>query len=1170
MLGIVRAISEFTFLKNGQHITPTYDESTNEYWKGVKMQGYVASLSGQSRRHVMAGWWDIDAGDMHYVFMEINGIVGIFQEEHQTWRDGHEPILWVDTIKGYSYALQHPHNTYAEAWETAVASWAANHGQQSAGFQALVYPFDRPGWWPDGKDWEEFRAHTEKLIAAAKKDKAASRGGKSRQVATVGRRGKARGKAGSKARAERNKPSQQGEEEGTDADGEGETDNESGPMSGVGQSVARSATVGVRDKGEENNRSEHEAGEQLAEGQTGRIGTGKGKGKQAEGGRATRRAPRAAKAIAIATISARPLQLTTAHQEGATDPSSGGRDGGDAMQLDGEEFNQTPSSSLATQPQPSTSQTKSRPPSRCLTVPASVVPADWETRRALAARLAGNNTPEQRAPEEHYPEERAILTEPTEIRPDEGQRAESRSAQIQTAEPLEMETQPDNGRPPTILSQSDAGTQLALSSDGAGNTGGYDGDGSRNSTDHSGNNIAGAGSQALSPTVSQSSGAGAKRTLSASAPFNGKLRQFMGSVVDYRKTRAPMLERPYSMIFSDTATTRTVHGLLATNGNMITVVPGQTSLAPPAAPAAPTAPTAPAAPVATVTPGGNAQPVHPEIPIPPAPPITVDSLITSRTTADINEVSRNLQQTEFEGEFAPPLTNQIKRATAHHHAGQEVYQTRKNNMADEKGYFSDEKSYFSEERSHMSDGGNTDQPRRIAPANLKIKVTFNRAKDRYCYYCEDGGSIMDCNTCPRGYCYDIIGKSMDTTFQHTSNPEARPCVSVPLEMVEDKRRVFRCPECLSNNVSSLPDYIINRGSRATRRVSIKTSVALVVYYLKSYQETARALAKQLHAALAIFEIHVVPVLIKLNRKVLVSQAEVIRHHLLPRAPYHLAILFLTESDPRGGWWVMSSEERLGAFRVDEKTFINYHVETLVYLATDALTARVFPISCGLNLLNEDTLGDIFSTLNVGPWESIVLPTALSLLVKNYVSIFPELFVNLYYFGLPLRSSLLRTWAKSEEAREHTGFLVMERAAGRNKPFGVSKFEHAPNSRPFGIDLPMAPSVCGCWDKSPHHWSLRHSSNAFGERFSFYISSCCSLELHVAIYTDRRTVFNAHGTMIMEEKWDPASERFSFDPITMVCMKISISRKGKTEQAKRPKHTSPWTEAGAKGGNLVLS
>ncbi|CAE7230822.1 unnamed protein product [Rhizoctonia solani] len=181
-------------------------------------------------------------------------------------------------------------------------------------------------------------------------------------------------------------------------------------------------------------------------------------------------------------------------------------------------------------------------------------------------------------------------------------------------------------------------------------------------------------------------------------------------------------------------------------------------------------------------------------------------------------------------------------------------------------------------------------------------------------------------------------------------------------MIENKRRTFRCPECLSGDVSMLPDYVINRGSRVTRRVSIKTSVAIVVYYLKKLQEPARALAKQLCAALAIFEIHVAPVLIKLHRQVDVSKTNVIHQHLLPKAPYHLAILFITESDPRGGWWVSSDDDRGGAYRVDEKTFIHFHTQNLLRLATDALTARIFPISCGMNLFNEDVVGVIFHML----------------------------------------------------------------------------------------------------------------------------------------------------------------------------------------------------------------
>jgi hypothetical protein len=149
-------------------------------------------------------------------------------------------------------------------------------------------------------------------------------------------------------------------------------------------------------------------------------------------------------------------------------------------------------------------------------------------------------------------------------------------------------------------------------------------------------------------------------------------------------------------------------------------------------------------------------------------------------------------------------------------------------------------------------------------------------------------------------------------------------------------------------------------------------------------------------------------------------------------------------------------------------------------------------------------------------------------------------VHLYYFGSSLRSSLLRTWAKSPEAREHTGFIIMDRERWSNTSFKVSKLEYAPQtSRPYGVELPMIPSLCGCWTKAPHRWKERHRSRAFGEEFYFYTSSCCLIELHIAIYNDRRVMLNVHGTRVMEEPWDSCAERFTFDPARMICIKISV-------------------------------
>lgn len=170
----------------------------------------------------------------------------------------------------------------------------------------------------------------------------------------------------------------------------------------------------------------------------------------------------------------------------------------------------------------------------------------------------------------------------------------------------------------------------------------------------------------------------------------------------------------------------------------------------------------------------------------------------------------------------------------------------------------------------------------------------------------------------------------------------------------------------------------------------------------------------------------------------------------------------------------------------------------------------------------------------------MIPTAPATLMTELLPIFPELFIHLYYFSAPLRSSLLRTWAKSPEARAHTGFIVIDRSHWSEGLPSVTKFEHAPHtSRPLGFDLPLIPSICGCWNKHAL-WKSRHASTAFGEQFCFYRSSCCSLELHLAIFTDKRTLLHAHGTTIMQEPWDPSTRNFSFDELRMVHMRVSVS------------------------------
>ncbi|KAF8702321.1 hypothetical protein RHS03_06368, partial [Rhizoctonia solani] len=110
----------------------------------------------------MAGWWDIASfGDMEHAYMEISGVRAIYQESSSGWRGGRvkESIMWVDTAKGFSYAMQKPVADYKTAWETLVASFALKHHNQLALFRQFPTTRRRPVWWTTIKSWEAFVAH---------------------------------------------------------------------------------------------------------------------------------------------------------------------------------------------------------------------------------------------------------------------------------------------------------------------------------------------------------------------------------------------------------------------------------------------------------------------------------------------------------------------------------------------------------------------------------------------------------------------------------------------------------------------------------------------------------------------------------------------------------------------------------------------------------------------------------------------------------------------------------------------------------------------------------------------------------------------------------------------------------------------------------------------------
>ncbi|KAG9095519.1 hypothetical protein FRC06_009710 [Ceratobasidium sp. 370] len=189
------------------------------------------------------------------------------------------------------------------------------------------------------------------------------------------------------------------------------------------------------------------------------------------------------------------------------------------------------------------------------------------------------------------------------------------------------------------------------------------------------------------------------------------------------------------------------------------------------------------------------------------------------------------------------------------------------------------------------------------------------------------------------------------------------CLTIPPEMANVRAKEFRCPECLSNDRYYPLDYIINRGSRATRRLSARSSVVFVLFHLKTNANQAEALFSQVSAILGVFELHLVAFLQEHEAGLTEEQAHALKDELLPREPYHLAVVFLTEGNPGGGWWTKTDLDEGGSAQVDESQFLRYHLKPLTSLAHHAVSARIFVSSCALNLFDDKSLGTIFDTID---------------------------------------------------------------------------------------------------------------------------------------------------------------------------------------------------------------
>jgi hypothetical protein len=167
-----------------------------------------------------------------------------------------------------------------------------------------------------------------------------------------------------------------------------------------------------------------------------------------------------------------------------------------------------------------------------------------------------------------------------------------------------------------------------------------------------------------------------------------------------------------------------------------------------------------------------------------------------------------------------------------------------------------------------------------------------------------------------------------------------------------------------------------------------------------------------------------------------------------------------------------------------------------------------------------------------------MPSTCSLLVCEYLSILPELFVNLYYFGAGLEASLMRVWGKSKDVRTHTGLVIVQQTPGAS--FNIKAIMYSPsNSRPFGVQLPLVHTICGCTEGTGK-WNFKTEIQNRIKVVFIYRSSCCNVELQVGIHPAQRRIVKIHDATFTEEGWDLATQSFRFTDSANVRMKIFVS------------------------------
>ncbi|QRW17493.1 hypothetical protein RhiXN_02415 [Rhizoctonia solani] len=263
---------------------------------------------------------------------------------------------------------------------------------------------------------------------------------------------------------------------------------------------------------------------------------------------------------------------------------------------------------------------------------------------------------------------------------------------------------------------------------------------------------------------------------------------------------------------------------------------------------------------------------------------------------------------------------------------------------------------------------------------------------------------------------------------------------------------------------------------------------------------------------------------------------------------------MTESAPGGGWWIEEGAQSNEAAWI--KGMINHHD----CMAEKAVTSRIFGLCCGLNLTEEGTIPDILQSLTRCGWDSLVLPTASLVLPEEFAVMFPELFVQIFYNGITLKSALLWVWATSKRSRTHSNILLMDNL--RVDPTVKKLCYGSLSGRPFGVDLPLPWSLCTCARSNASvSWvpKLRKAIFSHNEYLMRYRTTCKHTHLDLAVFTGEAEIRTPAGVQVVIEKFDFHRLTFPLDSQDSVCMRPHSTVEDTNSHGEE--HSYPWTAFG---------